>query len=183
MKSARAVVVQDSLADEQAAMYRANPMSAYVLVREVLKASRAGWVLITAAGSALGKSVVRMGKRDDRLVVYVTLADSPLEIPSRDLMMPLAQLAGLSAHVRLGTRRRGRGLGGVSGGTDHHLCLPRDRLLRGSPPHPISGGPGFAFLRAWYRGSGTHDLRRVQASGHVHGATNGSVWHPEHFPE
>jgi NADPH:quinone reductase len=158
----RAVVVPDSLVDEQAAMYLANPISAYVLVREVLKVSRGSWVLITAAGSALGKSVVRMGKREGfrticvvrssantaelaalgahavietdrhdlitevarltagqgvdsaldcvggqlasdvvrclglngRLVVYGTLADSPIAIPSRDLMMPLAQVSG-----------------------------------------------------------------------------------------
>jgi len=158
----RAVAVPDSLADEQAAMYLANPISAYVLVREVLNVPRGGWVLITAAGSALGKSVVRMGRREGfrticvvrsgvttaaltalgadavietnhqdlitevarltagqgvgfaldcvggplasdvvrclglngRLVVYGTLADSPIEIPSRDLMMPLAQVSG-----------------------------------------------------------------------------------------
>lgn len=158
----RAVAVPDSLADEQAAMYLANPLSAYVLVREVLRVPRGGWVLITAAGSALGKSVVRMGRREGfrticvvrsgvttaaltalgadavietnhqdlitevarltagqgvgfaldcvggplasdvvrclglngRLVVYGTLADSPIEIPSRDLMMPLAQVSG-----------------------------------------------------------------------------------------
>jgi NADPH:quinone reductase len=158
----RAVAVPDSLADEQAAMYLANPISAFVLVREVLKVPRASWVLVTAAGSALGKSVVRMGKgegfrticvvrsgantteltalgaaavietdRHDlitevarltagqgvgfaldcvggqlagdvvrclglngRLVVYGTLADKPIEIPSRDLMMPLAQVSG-----------------------------------------------------------------------------------------
>ena len=158
----RAVAVPDSLADEQAAMYLANPISAYVLVREVLNVPRGGWVLITAAGSSLAKSVVRMGRREGfrticvvrsgvttaaltalgadavietnrqelitevarltagqgvgfaldcvggplasdvvrclglngRLVVYGTLADSPIEIPSRDLMMPLAQVSG-----------------------------------------------------------------------------------------
>ena len=161
----RAVAVPDSLDDAQAAMYLANPISAYVLVREVLKVSPASWVLVTAAGSALGKSVVRMVKRygfrticvvrsgastaeltklgadavietdrhdlvtevarltagqgvgfaldcvggplagdvvrclglNGRLVVYGTLADSPIEIPSRDLMMPLAQVAGFYA--------------------------------------------------------------------------------------
>jgi NADPH:quinone reductase len=158
----RALAVPDSLADEQAAMYLTNPISAYVLVHEVLNVPRASWVLITAAGSALGKSVVRMGKRagfqticvvrsaantaeltavgadavietdrqdlisevarltagrgvdsaldcvggplasevvrclglNGRLVVYGTLDDSPIEIPSRDLMMPLAQVTG-----------------------------------------------------------------------------------------
>jgi NADPH:quinone reductase-like Zn-dependent oxidoreductase len=156
------VVVPDSLPDEQAAMYLANPISAYVMVKEVLKVPRNSWLLVTAAGSALGKSVVRIGKRDGfrticvvrssantaelaslgadavvetdhvdlvaevarltggqgvrsaldcvggpltgqvlqclglngRLVVYGTLADTPIEFPARDLMMPLAQVAG-----------------------------------------------------------------------------------------
>jgi NADPH:quinone reductase-like Zn-dependent oxidoreductase len=123
---------------------------------------REGWVLVTATGSALGKSVVRMGKRDGfrticvvrssantaalnalgadavietdkqdlvtevaritqgrgagyaldcvggelagevirclgldgRLVIYGTLANSPLQIPGRDLMMPVAHVDG-----------------------------------------------------------------------------------------
>ena len=132
------------------------------MIREVLRVPRDGWVLVTAAGSALGKSVVRIGRRDGfrticvvrsgantaelmalgaeavietdhqdlvtevarltagrgvgsaldcvggrlagevvrclglsgRLVVYGTLADRPIEMPSRDLMMPLAQVTG-----------------------------------------------------------------------------------------
>jgi NADPH2:quinone reductase len=158
----RAVAVPDTLSDDQAAMYLANPVSAYVMIREVLKVPRDGWLLVTAAGSALGKSVVRLGKRygfrticvvrssanaatlgalgadavieTDRhdliaevarltkgqgvgsaldcvggplvgdvvrclglgghLVVYGTLAGSPIEVPPRDLMMPLAQVTG-----------------------------------------------------------------------------------------
>ncbi len=158
----RAVPVPDGLPDDQAAMYLANPISAQVMVREVLNVPRGGWVLLTAAGSALGKSIVRMGKRDgfrticvvrssvnsaelaalgadavietDRqdligevaritqgrgvgyaldcvggrlagevvrclglgghLVIYGTLADSPIEVPGRDLMMPMAQVSG-----------------------------------------------------------------------------------------
>ena len=158
----RAVAMPDRIADEQAAMFFVNPITAYVMIREVLKVRRGGWVLITAAGSALGKSVVRMGRRDGfrticvvrssanaaslaalgadavietdhqdlvaevarvtggrgvgyaldcvggeltgdvvrclgldgRLVIYGTLADSPLQIPGRDLMMPVAQVSG-----------------------------------------------------------------------------------------
>ncbi len=158
----RAVVMPDSVPNEQAAMFFVNPVTAWVLVREVFKVPRGGWVLVTAAGSALGKSVVRMGKRDGfrticvvrssansaelaalgadavietdrhdlidevaritngrgvgfaldcvggrlagdvvrclglggRLVIYGTLADTPLEIPGRDLMMPVAQVSG-----------------------------------------------------------------------------------------
>ncbi len=158
----RAVVMPGSVPDDQAAMFFVNPVTAYVLVREVLKVPRGGWVLLTAAGSALGKSVVRMGKLDGfrticvvrsnahsaelaalgadavietdrhdlvaevarytncrgvgyaidcvggelagdvvrclgldgRLVIYGTLADTPLEIPGRDLMMPVASVSG-----------------------------------------------------------------------------------------
>jgi NADPH:quinone reductase-like Zn-dependent oxidoreductase len=132
------------------------------MIRKVLGVPRGAWVLVTAAGSALGKSVVRMGKRDGfrticvvrssantaeltalgadavietqrhdlvaevakvtggrgvgyaldcvggeltgevlrclgldgRLVIYGTLADSPLQIPGRDLMMPVAHVSG-----------------------------------------------------------------------------------------
>lgn len=158
----RAVAMPGSIPDEQAAMFFVNPITAYVMIREVLKVPRGGWVLVTAAGSALGKSVVRMGRRDGfrticvvrssantaglaalgadavietdwhdlvaevaritngrgvgfaldcvggklagdvvrclglggRLVIYGTLADSPLEIPGRDLMMPVACVSG-----------------------------------------------------------------------------------------
>jgi len=158
----RAVALPSSIPDEQAAMFFINPITAYVLIRDVLEVPRNGWVLITAAGSALGKSVVRMGRRDGfrticvvrsgantkelkalgadavietdhqdlirevaritggrgagyaldcvggqlagqvvrclgldgRLVIYGTLANSPLQIPGRDLMMPVAHIEG-----------------------------------------------------------------------------------------
>ena len=162
VEARRAVPVSDDLPDEQAAMYFVNPISAYVMIREVLKVPRDSWLLITAAGSALGKSVVRMGKlfgfrticvvRSDansaelkrlgadavietdkqdmitevaratankgvgaamdcvggkltadvvrclglngRLLLYGTMADSPVDVAVRDLMMPLAGIEG-----------------------------------------------------------------------------------------
>lgn len=158
----RAVAMPDAISDEQAAMFFVNPITTYVLIREVLRVPRGGWVLLTAAGSALGKSVVRLGRRDGfrticvvrsdagvaaleqlgadavvvtekqdlisevaritgdrgvgyaldcvggelagevvrclglngRLVIYGTLGDAPLQIPGRDLMMPVAQVSG-----------------------------------------------------------------------------------------
>jgi NADPH:quinone reductase-like Zn-dependent oxidoreductase len=158
----RAMPVPKDLADEQAAMYLANPFSTVVLVREILKVPRDSWVLVTAAGSALGKSVVRMGRRDGfrticvvrssansaeltklgadavietdrhdlitevarltagqgvgaaldsvggelagdvvrclgqggRLVLYGTMAETPIALHSRDLMMPMARIEG-----------------------------------------------------------------------------------------
>jgi NADPH:quinone reductase-like Zn-dependent oxidoreductase len=158
----RAVTVPDRLTDEQAAMYLVNPVSAYIMVREMLRVPRGAWLLVTAAGSALGKDVVRMGRREGfrtlcvvrsdantaelrtlgadavvetdrqdlgsevaritggrgvghaldcvggelaaevvrclgvggRLVVYGTLADRPMQVAVRDLMMPVASVAG-----------------------------------------------------------------------------------------
>lgn len=59
----KAVALPESISDEQGAMYFVNPITAYVLTREVLRVPRGGWLLVTAAGSALGKSMVRLGKR------------------------------------------------------------------------------------------------------------------------
>jgi NADPH2:quinone reductase len=158
----KAVALPAELSNEQGAMFFVNPITAYVLVREVLRVPAGNWLLLTAAGSALGKSVVRMGRLygfktlcvvrsgansrellelgadaivqtdqqdlpaevfritsgkgvphaidcvggdlaaqvvrclglDGRLVLYGTLANSPLQLPVRDLMMPVAQVSG-----------------------------------------------------------------------------------------
>ena len=101
----RAVVLPDSVSDEQAAMFFVNPITAYVLVREVLAVPRDAWVLVTAAGSALGeKDVVRMGKRDGFRTICVvrsaahsaelaTLgADAVIETDRQDLVAEVARI-------------------------------------------------------------------------------------------
>lgn len=158
----RAVALPADISDEQGAMFFFNPVTSYVLTREVLSVPRGAWLLLTAAGSALGKSVVRMARLygfktlcvvrsgensdelrslgadavvetnhqdliaevfrhtsgngvsyaldcvggelsslvvrclglDGKLVFYGTLADEPLQIPIRDLMMPVANISG-----------------------------------------------------------------------------------------
>jgi len=158
----KAVAMPDAIPDEQAAMFFVNPLAAYVIIREVLRVPRGGWLIVTAAGSALGKSVVRLSKvygfkticvvRSDsnseelrqlgadavietnhedliaevfkvtagkgagfamdcvggelsaqlvrclglngRLVLYGTLDSSPMKLPIRDLMMPVAHIIG-----------------------------------------------------------------------------------------
>jgi NADPH:quinone reductase-like Zn-dependent oxidoreductase len=62
---ARQVVpVSRSVPDEQAAAFFVNPATAVVLTRWVLAVPRGAWLLQTAAGSALGRMVIRLGKHD-----------------------------------------------------------------------------------------------------------------------
>lgn len=48
---------------EQAAMFFVNPTTAYVLTRKILKVPHGEWLLQTAAGSAVGRMVIRLGRR------------------------------------------------------------------------------------------------------------------------
>jgi NADPH:quinone reductase-like Zn-dependent oxidoreductase len=100
----RAVPVDARLPDEQAAMYLANPVSAYVMIHRVLNVPRGGWVLVTAAGSALGQSVVRLGRRDGFRTLCVVRsgthtaalralgADAVVETDREDLVATVARL-------------------------------------------------------------------------------------------
>jgi NADPH:quinone reductase-like Zn-dependent oxidoreductase len=59
----QAVPVPDELSDEQAAGFFVNPVSALAMTRHVLRVPAGAWLLQTAAGSALGRMVIRLGKR------------------------------------------------------------------------------------------------------------------------
>lgn len=56
------VPVSSGLSDEQAACFFVNPATAWVMTREVLKVPAGAWLLQTAAGSALGRMIIRLGK-------------------------------------------------------------------------------------------------------------------------
>lgn len=58
----QAVPVSDALTDEQAATFFVNPASALVMTRQILKVPAGAWLLQTAAGSALGRMVIRLGQ-------------------------------------------------------------------------------------------------------------------------
>lgn len=58
----QAIPVSSALTDEQAATFFINPASALVMVKHVLAVPRGAWLLQTAAGSALGRMVIRLGK-------------------------------------------------------------------------------------------------------------------------
>jgi NADPH:quinone reductase-like Zn-dependent oxidoreductase len=59
---ARQVVPVGDLPTEQAAAFFVNPASAVVMTGWVLKVPRGAWLLQTAAGSALGRMVLRLGR-------------------------------------------------------------------------------------------------------------------------
>lgn len=158
----KCVALPDDINDEQGAMFFVNPITTYVLAREVLKVKPGAWLLITAAGSALGKNMVRLGQHfgfktlcvvrsaahtaalkalgagavvetdtqdmvgevhritggmgvgyamdavggdtaaqvlrclglNGHLVLYGTLANAPMPLVVRDLMMPAARISG-----------------------------------------------------------------------------------------
>jgi NADPH2:quinone reductase len=56
------VPVPRQVADEQAATFFVNPASAMAMVQHVLKVPRGAWLLQTAAGSALGRMVIRLAR-------------------------------------------------------------------------------------------------------------------------
>jgi NADPH:quinone reductase-like Zn-dependent oxidoreductase len=61
---ARQVVpVPAEIPDEQAASFFVNPASALVMTQHVLKVQQGDWLLQTAAGSALGRMIIRLGKQ------------------------------------------------------------------------------------------------------------------------
>jgi NADPH:quinone reductase-like Zn-dependent oxidoreductase len=56
------VPLPDNISDEQAASFFVNPASALAMTRYVLQVPAGEWLLQTAAGSALGRMVIRLGK-------------------------------------------------------------------------------------------------------------------------
>jgi NADPH2:quinone reductase len=58
-----AVPLDGRLTVEQAATFFVNPAAAFVMTRRLLAVPNGEWLLQSAAGSALGKMVIRLGKR------------------------------------------------------------------------------------------------------------------------
>jgi len=62
LPAATLVVVPDGLSNSNAAQFYVNPMSAYLMTTKFLTPQKGEWLLQTAAGSALGKVVIQIGK-------------------------------------------------------------------------------------------------------------------------
>src|SRR5262249_1259268 len=60
----QAVPLPDDIPDQQGAAFFVNPATALVMTRWVLRVPARSWLLQTAAGSALGRLVLRLGRHD-----------------------------------------------------------------------------------------------------------------------
>jgi NADPH:quinone reductase len=70
--SARQLVpLPDDIPDDQAAAFFVNPASALAMTQHVLAVPEGAWLLQTAAGSALGRMVIRLGKHFDFRTINV----------------------------------------------------------------------------------------------------------------
>jgi NADPH:quinone reductase-like Zn-dependent oxidoreductase len=73
--------VPSSVSDEQAASFFVNPASAWIMTRKILKVPRGAWLLQTAAASALGRMVVRLGRQEGfRTINVVRRRDTAQEL-------------------------------------------------------------------------------------------------------
>ncbi len=56
--------VASDIPDEQVASFFVNPATALAMVRHVLKVNKGAWLLQSAAGSELGRMIIRLGRHD-----------------------------------------------------------------------------------------------------------------------
>ncbi|MFF7889897.1 zinc-binding dehydrogenase [Streptomyces sp. NPDC020794] len=71
----------DDVPDDQAASFVVNPAAAIVMVRHVLAVPQGEWLLQSAAGSELGRMIIRLAKREGiRTVNVVRRRESAAEL-------------------------------------------------------------------------------------------------------
>ncbi|MGI5142732.1 zinc-dependent alcohol dehydrogenase family protein [Streptomyces sp. CA-106110] len=74
-------LVPDEIPDDQVASFVINPASAILMVRHVLAVPKGEWLLQSAAGSELGRMIIRLAKRDGiRTVNIVRRRESAAEL-------------------------------------------------------------------------------------------------------
>jgi NADPH2:quinone reductase len=67
----RVVPISRHVTDDQAATFFVNPATAFIMTRLVLNVPRGAWLLQTAAGSALGRMVIRLSRHFDFRTINV----------------------------------------------------------------------------------------------------------------
>lgn len=72
----RVLPVPKDLPDEQVASFFVNPATVLCMVREVLGVKRGDWLLNNAAGSSLGRMIIKLGKHDGFRTLNVVRRES-----------------------------------------------------------------------------------------------------------
>jgi NADPH2:quinone reductase len=178
--SARNVVpVPDDVPDEQVASFFVNPATALIMTQRVLQVPRGGWLLQTAAGSALGQMVIRLGKhlgfrtinlvrRPEQIAELKKLgADEVIALPDENYLSRVRALTGEGVPYALDC------VGGTMGLEAAKALAPGGKLLlfgtlSGDPiPLPsrvLIGGQksieGF-WLSDWVKGQGALSMLRL----------------------
>jgi NADPH:quinone reductase len=132
----QAIPLSARLPVEQAAMFFVNPATAYILTRKVLAVPAGEWLLQTAAGSALGRMVIRLGKRFGfRTINVVRRAEQVAELKALGGDVVIADAGGgLSDQVRAATGGKGvryaiDPVGGAIGAAVVGCLAPGARLI------------------------------------------------------
>lgn len=131
-----AIPLSKRLPLEQAAMFFVNPATAYIMTRKVLAVPAGEWLLQTAAGSALGRMIIRLGKRYGfRTINVVRRAEQAAELKALGGDIVLVESPGnLGEQLRAATGGTGvryavDPVGGATGSAVVGCLAPGGRLL------------------------------------------------------
>ena len=132
----QAIPLSKHLSLEQAAMFFVNPATAYVLTRKVLALPSGEWLLQTAAGSALGRMIIRLGKRFGfKTINVIRRPEQVAELQALGGDVVIADAGSrMREQVRSATGGRGVGyavdaVGGATGAAAAGCLAPGGRLV------------------------------------------------------
>ncbi len=75
----RVVPVSKDLPDDQVASFFVNPATALAMIRHVLRVPKGAWLLQSAAGSTLGRMIIKLGKHDGFRTINVVRRPEAVE--------------------------------------------------------------------------------------------------------
>lgn len=132
----RVLPLPKDIDDSRGAMFFINPMTAYILAREVLRVPRGAYLLQTAGGSALGRMVIRLGRRYGFKTISVVRrmeraaelkrlgGDQVIATDGEDLFSRVAEITGgAGVHYAIDS------VGGRLGSEVLRCLAPRGRLV------------------------------------------------------
>ena len=125
-----------ALTDEQAATFFVNPASALVMTRYILAVPPGAWLLQTAAGSALGRMVIRLGRHFGFRTINVVRRREQAEELSREGADAVVATGEESLTERVRALTDGQGVpcaidavGGATGTEVVGVLAPGGRML------------------------------------------------------